>query len=284
VDYFTKYVEIFPLRKATSENVVELLWKTCCRWGVPKTIISDNGSQFSSKLYFTWCKMLGISPFNISPYHAQANPTERYNQTIKNMIISTITRTKDWDCHIDELSFALRTSINDSTGFTPAYANCGREFRTPFDNLMQIDLSEHESCTSMAKKLNLVNNTIKDEFEQSQETYMKYYNRGKKVHDYTTGDKVWLKTHFLSNASLGFSSKLAKKNEGPYTITSIVARNVYDLISDHDKSAVYKVHANELSPFYPRDDESVPKILERSGLPPSGSTEILSTTTHEHSG
>ena len=51
----------------------------CRRWGLPKTIVSDNGRQFTSTDYQNWCQMFGIHPFYISAYHAQANMTERYN-------------------------------------------------------------------------------------------------------------------------------------------------------------------------------------------------------------
>ena len=135
VDCFTKFVELFPLRKATSAAVIQKLWQLCCRWGFPKVIVSDNGTQFTSKDYTIWCKTFGITPFHISPYHAQANMTERYNRTIKKMIIASIDRMKDWDNHLDELSFALRTCVSDATSMTPSYLSTGRgiHFRDPYD-------------------------------------------------------------------------------------------------------------------------------------------------------
>jgi hypothetical protein len=79
VDMLSKHVEMFPLRQATSDIVIAKLWEVFCRWGVPKVILSDNGSQFVSKLYEKFCEGLGINTFHIAVYHAQANNTERYN-------------------------------------------------------------------------------------------------------------------------------------------------------------------------------------------------------------
>jgi hypothetical protein len=132
---FSKFIELFPMKTPTSVKVTEKLWEVCCRVGTFRTLVSDNGSQFTSDHYFEWCKALQISPFHISAYHAQANMTERYNATIKNIIVSYISRCRDWDKHLHEVSFALRSSVNESTKFTPAYLSTGRELRTPFDNL-----------------------------------------------------------------------------------------------------------------------------------------------------
>ena len=61
---------------------------------------------------------MSIKSYFIAPYLPNANSTERYNQTIKSMIVATISQCKDWDKYVHEIAFALRTSINDSTKFT----------------------------------------------------------------------------------------------------------------------------------------------------------------------
>jgi len=125
---FSKYVEIFPLRSPTSAKVIDCLWEVCCRWGLFHTIVSDNGSQFISSLYLNWCENLGIKTFHISAYHAQANMCERYNQTIKNMIIAFIIKCRDWDKNLHEIAFAIRTAVSDTSEFSTAYLCTGREF------------------------------------------------------------------------------------------------------------------------------------------------------------
>jgi hypothetical protein len=248
VDLFTKYVEMFPLRIATSEKVVEKLWEVSCRWGLSRVIISDNGSQFISKHYLQWCEMNGIQNFHISAYHAQANITERYNETIKSMIVTTIDRCRDWDRHINELAFALRTSFNDSTKFTPAYLSMGRELRTPFDNLVNINLSTIRPLKDMAKRMLLIHNIARDNLLKSQESYLRYYDRGSKLRLFKVGDLVWYRTHYLSDATKGFSAKLAPKRELCQVI-GIVSRTVYNLARDEDGQKINKVHVNDLMPF-----------------------------------
>ena len=54
--------------------------------------------------------------------HAQVNPVERTNRTLKTMIISFIEeKHNEWDKHLYELMFAYNTLIHESTGKTPAF-------------------------------------------------------------------------------------------------------------------------------------------------------------------
>lgn len=250
VDHFTRFVEIYPLRKATSDSIIQKLWDLCTRWGMAKYLLSDNGTQFTSKLYANWCESLGITPYYISAYHPQANLTERYCQTVKNMIICMSRQCRDWDVHLPEIAFALRTCTSDSTGMTPAYANYGRELRTPFDNLMRIELSQTREVRDIALRLNTVHNVLKETLEASQEKYIKYYNKRAKSREYKIGEQVWIRSHFLSDSSRGITASLTKKREGPYQVVEIIAKNIYKIIHCASGAVVNKVHANELSPYF----------------------------------
>ncbi len=250
VDYFTRYVELFPLRQTKSEVIISKLWELCCRWGLPKVILSDNATNFTSKLYTDWCVSLGIKPFYISAYHPQANMTERYNQSVKNMIICMSKECKDWDLYINEIAFALRSSPNDSTGMSPAYANFGRELRTPFDNLAQVELAKFKEVQDISKRLVTVHNVLLEQNHDSQVKYLKKLNESSKARCFKTGDLVWLRSHFLSDASRGITASLTKKREGPYKVSSVISQNIYNLEHSETGGKVYKVHINELSPYF----------------------------------
>lgn len=50
-DWFTKYVILHPLRKATAENIAKFLESDVfLKFGVPQFIISDNGTQFAGRI------------------------------------------------------------------------------------------------------------------------------------------------------------------------------------------------------------------------------------------
>jgi hypothetical protein len=73
-DYFTKWVEAIPLKKVTSENMVEFVKEHIMyRFGIPQTITIDQGTQFTSLEFREFAESMGIKLLNSSPYYAQAN-------------------------------------------------------------------------------------------------------------------------------------------------------------------------------------------------------------------
>ena len=61
VDYFTKWVEAEALANIQDVDVKKFVWKNIVtRFGVPNTLIFDNGLQFDSRAFREFCSDLGI--------------------------------------------------------------------------------------------------------------------------------------------------------------------------------------------------------------------------------
>lgn len=77
VDYYSKWVEIVPLRKATAGVVSKLMVKEIfTRWGVPDYVLSDQGPHFMSKTFSGTCKGWNVTQKFTMAYHPQTNFTE----------------------------------------------------------------------------------------------------------------------------------------------------------------------------------------------------------------
>ena len=62
MDYFTKWVEAEPLANIRDVDAKKFVWKNIVtQFGVPRTLISDNGLQFDSKSFRRYCYDLGIT-------------------------------------------------------------------------------------------------------------------------------------------------------------------------------------------------------------------------------
>ncbi len=128
VDYYTHWVKLYPLRKATAETVSRVLTQEILtRWGVPDFILSDQGSQFVSAVFKATCATWNLRQKLTSAYHPQTNLTERINRTLKTMIASYVDNNhKHWDRHLVDFRFALNSAVHDTTGVSPAELNLGR--------------------------------------------------------------------------------------------------------------------------------------------------------------
>jgi len=74
VDYFSKWIEEEPLATITANQVQRFVWKNIiCRYGIPHTIITDNGGQFIDKGLADFYHNLNITHITSSVEHPQTN-------------------------------------------------------------------------------------------------------------------------------------------------------------------------------------------------------------------
>ena len=80
-DYFTKWIEVFPIEDKTAESVAAKIKSFVNRHGPPHRILSDQGREFCNNINKTLFESLGIKHSVTSAYHPQTNGLdERTNQ------------------------------------------------------------------------------------------------------------------------------------------------------------------------------------------------------------
>ncbi|PIK45484.1 hypothetical protein BSL78_17652 [Apostichopus japonicus] len=139
VDYATRYPEAIPIPNQEAETIAEELVKLFSRVGIPEEIVSDQGTNFTSKLMKEVCNLLEIDHLKSSPYHPQTNGlVERFNGTLKSMLRAFVTQQPEsWDRYIPYLLFAYREVPQSSTGFSPFELLYGRKVKGPLDVLKE---------------------------------------------------------------------------------------------------------------------------------------------------
>ena len=74
IDYFTKWIEAMPTVTITARKTEEFVWKSIiCRYGLPRLIITDNGTQFNYDHFRAFCQKWEIDLRFASVAHPQAN-------------------------------------------------------------------------------------------------------------------------------------------------------------------------------------------------------------------
>ncbi|XP_012838229.1 PREDICTED: uncharacterized protein LOC105958770 [Erythranthe guttata] len=136
VDYFSKWVEAVAVAKITDTEIMKFLWQNiCCRYGLPKNIISDNGTQFNSKKIREWCEGLGIKQRFAAVAHPQANgQVEVINRILLEGIKKRLEKAKgNWVEELHAVLWAYRTTRKESTGDSPFSLVYGSEAVAPVE-------------------------------------------------------------------------------------------------------------------------------------------------------
>lgn len=263
VDYYSRWVELFPLRTATAETVSRVLIKEILtRWGVPDYILSDRGSQFVSDLFQNVCRQWGLPHKMTTAYHPQTNMTERVNRTLKTMISSYVGNNhKHWDKHLHDFRFALNTAVSESTGVTPAEVNLNRPLHGPLDTLLQPSGSSTLGCPpdspvyKKAAELSQMKDYVDQKLIKAREKQKAHYDKTRREVLYEEQDRVWMRSHPYSKAEKAFSAKLAPRWQGPYRIVRRLSPLNYEIVLEETGEDLRVTHVSRLKPCYPTAKE-----------------------------
>ena len=83
IDKFTKWPEVEPVRKVTAPLAVKFFRSIVCRFGISNRIITDNGTQFTSRTFIQYVQDLGAKVCFASVAHPRSNgQAERANAEV----------------------------------------------------------------------------------------------------------------------------------------------------------------------------------------------------------
>ena len=118
VDAHTEWPETVVMHRATSTPTIKACQLLFSRFGIPKEIVTDNGSQFVSQEFTQFLKVLGVKHTPVTTYHPQSNgEAERMVRTIKENIKAY---GQNWRKYVPDMLLAYRTSKHGTTGKSPA--------------------------------------------------------------------------------------------------------------------------------------------------------------------
>jgi len=137
VDRFTKSAHFIPVKTGyKSHQYAELyIARIVSLHGIPKTIISDRGSQFVARFLEQLHAALGTQLIRSSAYHPQTDgQTERINQILEDMLRAcALTYSQKWDECLPLAEFAYNNSYQESIKMAPFEALYGQRCRTPLN-------------------------------------------------------------------------------------------------------------------------------------------------------
>jgi len=198
--------------------------------GLPKSIISNRGPQFTVGLMRELNEMLGIKTKLSTAFHPQTDrQTERMNQELEQYLRMFINhRQEQWPEWLGMAEFTYNNKAHSGTKVSPFEANNGRSSRMGFELRKK---GRFEGAEKFSKRMEEVQGEAKTTLTKVQEEMRRYADRKKgEAVEYKVEDLVLLSTRDLKWQMVGRSSeKLVEWFVGPYKIKAIIFSNVVEL-------------------------------------------------------
>ena len=265
----TRVPEAIPLRNIKTKTIVRALVKFFTFVGLPKSVQSDQGSNFMSGVFQQVTHKLGIKQYRSSAYHPESQGAlERFHQTLKNMIgLYCYDTEKEWDEGIHLLLFAVRESVQESLGFSPFELVFGHTVRGPLKLLKEKFLSQEDTplnlltyVSDFRSKLLTACEAAKSNLKKAQCKMKQNFDKNTKERSFKSGDKVL--------AFLPIPSRpLQARYFGPYTVEKKASDLNYIITTPDRRKQKQLCHINMLKEFVDRDSSNVAPVHVISSVP-----------------
>ena len=134
-DHFTKWYDAIPLPDQTAVTTANaLVDHGMSRCGCPHSLHSDQRRNFESKLFELFLQLLELDKTRTTAFHPRSNVViERMDKTLQNILAKCIKEEQSsWSQHLPYVMMAYRSSVHESTGYTPQFLVFGQELSLPF--------------------------------------------------------------------------------------------------------------------------------------------------------
>jgi transposase InsO family protein len=259
IDKFSKWVEVRPITNLRAEQVVTFFTDIVYPFGVPNSIITDNGSQFTGRKFLELCDKFHIRVDWAAVAHPQTNgQVERANgmilQGLKPRIFDRLNKSgRKWLQELPAVVWSLRTTPSRATGFAPFFLVHGAEAILPAD-------LEYESPGVRGYDEGTNQRAREDSLDQLdeartvalmhsaryQQALRRYQAQKVQRRDFNEGGLVLR----LRQDNRG-RHKLSPPWEGPYVVVEVLKPGTYKLANEDGEELTNAWKIQQLRLFYP---------------------------------
>jgi hypothetical protein len=262
VDRLTKSAHFIPVKTSYNSAILaeRYMSRIVCLHGVPKKIISDRGTQFTSHFWQQLHEALGTHLNFSSAYHPQTNgQTERTNQILKDMLRACALQDQSgWDKRLPYAEFSYNNSYQASLKMSPFSTLYGRSCRTS----LQWDQPEEKQVFGPDIWLKAEENIkmVRENLKITQSRQQSYADTRRRELSFEVGDFVYLKVSLIRGVRIfGVKGKLAPRYVGLYQILAKHGEVAYQLSLPEDLSAMHDVfHVSQLKKCLRMPEEKLP--------------------------
>ena len=137
MDVYSRYIVAIPVGNHTAQTVSKCLYEHVVTYfGVPRSILSDRGTEFTSCVWESLTQILGSKIKMASPYYPQGNAViERSHRTLNNMLQTMLLEKKGqgWSTLLPSIMLYMNSMIREQTGVSACEILFGQNPNLPSD-------------------------------------------------------------------------------------------------------------------------------------------------------
>lgn len=236
----TKFVETYPLKTKESNSVAAMFVdEFVLRFGVPRIIATDLGTEFTSNKFRAVCDMLQVKQLNSTAYHHESiGALENSHKQLGSFLkIWAGENQSNWTQWVPFWTFSHNNTVHSATGYTPTELVFGRITNLP-SNVIECNdpIYNFDSYINELKyRLRVAWNDARDNLVGNKKDYKRKYDRRVNIKEIKVNDRVLLINHARK-------TKLEPYYKGPFLVRKLELPNV--IIDYYGKTK--PVHINNL--------------------------------------
>ncbi|HLP44037.1 MAG TPA: RNase H-like domain-containing protein [Candidatus Nanoarchaeia archaeon] len=295
-DQLSRYIAFIPIRDKEGPTVAKaFLNEWVCRYGIPKVIVSDRGTEFTAGIFQELCRFMGTKHSPTAAYRPQGNAeNERAHQDLHTYLTMYLegSSVSNWAMLLSFAAWSHNSAIHSVLGKSPLEILTGikpRDFSAFLPGMLDIrnlDTLE-EYLDKREDQIKILREQTRLAIQKAQASTMERANKFARFPKYQEGQLVWVKSRPLTSGGRKWGSKY----KGPYLIKKVVSDQILELTLPDDSTFSDFVHATYIRPLVERqekeaqvDSEIEPLSLHKPILPPLLSTDCEKTVKQCHEG
>ena len=229
-DRATKYSVFIPVNKTLkAEEMAELFFnEVSIKYGIPRQIISDRGSKYTSDFWTELTRLFGIQRGLSTAYHPQTDgQTERVNLDIQAYLRAFVNEKQDdWPRHLKMAQYVFNNALHTSIGMSPNMALMGYNIPFPKELEYADPQVRNPGARLRAKSLLQVRDIARLCHQRALADMKRFADRHRRdAPIFSVGDKVFLSLEHLSTKRP--SKKIDYQWDGPFEINEIINTHAY---------------------------------------------------------
>ncbi|XP_068237601.1 uncharacterized protein [Palaemon carinicauda] len=252
MDRASRFPEACLLRKITSKVVFEKLIEFFSRYGLPRVIQTDCGTNFTSKMFRGKRAKLAIRHITSVPYHPESQGVvERFHQTFKSILKKNCyAHGSEWDKELLLTLFAIRNQPNASTDVAPFDLIFGQKVRGPLDIFYEAFGADRWGGIKVGKFMDDLRKRMvsawkfaRDNLGIAQKRMKVVYDRNSKARSFEPGEMVLV-------LSMNPDNFLKPRYKGPWKVLRKLSEVNYEIEAPGSSKKCRIFHINRLKAYH----------------------------------